>query len=374
MPLCPCCSQRISEATYSMDVDLSRITNKIGLGTVTLFQHLKVYIYMTVAIFVLYGIPNLITNFLGEYCGKSATTPTAIRCRNDFITATSFLNKIGEDLYVDIQGFSGIVTTATLLVIYYYQRFTLRFCYSEVMISNLKSVKLSAKSSDFTLMAKHLPPERYTVQELEQQLHHYYDEVYKSSLNRPVMSITKTRHWNCTRSWRMTWWSTRRTNTRWSWTAKSSTRSPTIRNRRGMPTPIPKVLLIVCITGHDRTSHTKAQTLYDQSSLRHHGLQKIIDLGTYGKSSSIAFVSFKLLSCMSNTTIYLKKKPSSSRNTNIPLLKDSWISWGCGVVLPRKNSYRSTERPSRWWKLLSPVMWFGAIVVRHHTFAPLRSS
>jgi hypothetical protein len=123
MPICGCCSRRISHVEFALELDFRKIVNRIGMGTVLMFEHLKVYGYMSLAIFLLYGIPSIVTNFLGNYCKDPSSQEQQLKCRSDLIAQSSFLNKIDKNSYVFVQGVSGIATTFVLLgIMYYWQR------------------------------------------------------------------------------------------------------------------------------------------------------------------------------------------------------------------------------------------------------------
>ena len=97
MPICPCCTRRISNITYALELDFRKIVNRIGMGTVLMFQHIKVYGYMALCIFLIYGIPSTVTNFLGDYCKHSKTVEEQLQCNNDIIAQSSFLNKFSNE-------------------------------------------------------------------------------------------------------------------------------------------------------------------------------------------------------------------------------------------------------------------------------------
>lgn len=68
LPACPCCSRRISDKNYALEIDLNNISKKIGLGSLLMYLYMKVYIHVSLAILLIYGIPSTTTNYLGSYC------------------------------------------------------------------------------------------------------------------------------------------------------------------------------------------------------------------------------------------------------------------------------------------------------------------
>ena len=55
-----------------MSIDLATISEKVGSGTVIMFKNFKVYIIMSIIMFMFYGVPGMVTNYVSKYCESSS--------------------------------------------------------------------------------------------------------------------------------------------------------------------------------------------------------------------------------------------------------------------------------------------------------------
>ena len=44
LPMCPCCSRRVSDINYALELDFNNISKKIGTGSLLMYLYMAVYI------------------------------------------------------------------------------------------------------------------------------------------------------------------------------------------------------------------------------------------------------------------------------------------------------------------------------------------
>ncbi|EGR32796.1 hypothetical protein IMG5_070780 [Ichthyophthirius multifiliis] len=147
--LCPCCNFEINKRSIKICENTSKFTF-LGSGYPLFFSYIKCCLALIGAILITSGQYNLISNFYGRSCNKKLNMQKRNKCRADWISMFTIVNKKFQLNLGEIQDMLNFTTIIVLMIILFLFRKQQKEIDIQCDIAELTP-------SDYSIIIKNLP-------------------------------------------------------------------------------------------------------------------------------------------------------------------------------------------------------------------------